>query len=319
MRRRAVLAAASLLPSWGALAQSFPTRPIRLVVPFPPGGGTDTLARPFAERLRARLGQPVIPENRGGAASNIGMEQVARAPADGYTLVVNADNVALFPHLYQRLPYDLFRDFAPISYLAATPMVIAGHPAVPARTLAEMIALAQREPDRLNFASAGQGTPHHLAWELFQRVAGIRVTQIEYRGNGPAMTDVMAGHVSLGVFSLGAAQPHFAAGTLRPFAVLSPQRAPTAPAIPTTAEAGLPDARMALRFLLMAPAATPREIIALLNAATREVLSDSDLAASLTRSGFDVLVSTPEEAAEELRGEYTRWQPILRDLGIRLG
>ena len=318
MRRRAFVTAATLSP-FAAVAQSFPTRPIRLVVPFPPGGGTDTLARPFAERMRARLGQPVVPENRGGAASNIGMEQVARAPADGYTLVVNADNVALFPHLYQRLPYDLFRDFVPISYLAATPMVVAGHPSVPAQTLEDLIALARRTPDRLNFASAGQGTPHHLAWELFQREAQIRITQIEYRGNGPAMTDVMAGHVSLGVFSLGAAQPHFAAGTLRPYAVLSPQRAPTAPNIRTTAEAGLPGVRMALRFLLMAPAATPREIITLLNTATREVMSEPDLAASLTRSGFDVLLTTPEEAANELRGEYTRWQPVLRDLGIRLG
>lgn len=318
MRRRGFLTAATVLP-FSASAQAYPARPIRLIVPFPPGGGTDTLARPFAERMRIRLGQPVVPENRGGAASNIGMEQAARAPADGYTLVINADNVALFPHLYQRLPYDLFRDFAPISYLAATPMVVASHPSVPAQTLDALIALGRRAPDQLNFASAGQGTPHHLAWELFQREANIRITQVEYRGNGPAMTDVIAGHVSVGVFSLGAAQPHFAAGTLRALAVLSPTRARTAPDIPTTAEFGLPGARMALRFLLLAPAATPREIIDALNAATRDVLSETDLAAALTRSGFDVGLSTPQEAADELRAEYTRWGPILRDLGIRLG
>jgi len=270
--------------------------------------GTDTLRE-----------TALVLENRGGAASNIGMEHAARAPADGYTLVINADNVAFFPHLYQRLPYDLFRDFAPISYLAATPMVVASNPSVPARSLDELIALARRRPDQMNFASAGQGTPHHLAWELFQREAGIRITQVEYRGNGPAMTDVIAGHASLGIFSLGAAQPQFAAGTLRPLAVLSPTRARTAPDIPTTAEFGLPGARMALRFLLMAPAATPREIVDMLNTATRDVLSEPDLATALSRSGFDVGLSTPEEAAEELRAEYTRWEPILRDLGIRLG
>ena len=211
----------------GALAQAWPARPIRLLIPYPPGGGADTLCRPYAERMRARLGQPMVVENRAGAATTIGMEAAARAAPDGHTLVANTDNVSYFPFLYARLPYDLFRDFAPVTYLASSPLVLAIHPGVPARDLGEFVALARREPGRLTFANSSVGAPHHLAFELLAREAGMpRMLQAEYRGGGPALNDVLAGHVQVGVFTLGAVGQHFAAGTLRPLAVLggAPER-----------------------------------------------------------------------------------------------
>jgi tripartite-type tricarboxylate transporter receptor subunit TctC len=301
-----------------AQAQAFPSRPIRLIIPYPPGGGTDTLARPFAERLRARLGQPVTIENRGGAATNIGMEAAARSAPDGHTLVINADNVAYFPHLYRRLPYDLFRDFTPVSYLAETPLVVAGHPGVPATTLPEFIALVRREPGRYAFANPSLGSPHHLGFELLAREAGLQMLQPEYRGGGPAMNDVLAGHVHLGVFSLGSVTQHFQAGTLRPYALLSPRRASAAPEIPTTAELGLPRVVNALRFLLLAPSGTPPEVLRALHEATTQAMSEPALRDQLMRAGFEITLSSPEEAAAMLRQEHERWAEVLAALNLRL-
>ncbi len=315
MTRRALLAA---MAAAHAHAQSFPARPLRLIIPYPPGGGTDTLARPFAERLRGRIGQPVVLENRGGAATNIGMEAAARSAPDGHTLVINADNVALFPLLYRSLPYDLTRDLAPISYVASSPLVLAGNPAVPARTLREFVALAKRDPERLSFANPSIGSPHHLGFELFAREAGVRLTQVEYRGGGPALNDVLAGHVNLGVFSLGAVSQHFAAGTLRPYALLSPARTAMAPEIPTTTEEGLPNVVNALRFLIWAPAQTSREHIATLYAAITDAMADPGLREVLTRAGFETMSTTPQESAAMLRAEHDRWAAILPGLNIRL-
>lgn len=320
MRRRTLLAGfAAVTPPVRTRAQSWPTRPIRLIIPYPPGGGTDTLARPWAERMRARLGQPLVIENRGGAATNIGMEAAARAAPDGHALVINADNIAYFPMLYRNMPYDLFRDFAPVAYMAETPLVLGINPAVPARTLREFVATVRANPDRFSFANPSLGSPHHLGFELLAREAGLRMVQPEYRGGGPALNDVLAGHVHLGVFSLGSVTQHFAAGTLRPLALLSPRRSAAAPDIPTTAEEGLPNVVNALRFLLLAPAATPPEVIAALHAATAETLEDPALRDQLTRAGFEITPSTPEEAAAMLRAERDRWAPILPGLNLNLG
>lgn len=321
MRRRSALLTLSLAPlltSLGARAQGYPTRPIRLIIPYPPGGGTDALSRPWAERMRLRLGQPLVIENRGGAATNIGMEMAARAVPDGQTLIINADNVALFPHLYQRLTYDLFRDFAPITYMAQSPLVLGINPNVPARNLREFVALLRREPEKYSFANPSIGSPHHLGYELFAREAGIRMIQVEYRGGGPALNDVLAGHVQLGVFSLGAVNSHFQAGTLRPLALLSPARSASAPEIPTTAEEGFPAVVNALRFLLFAPAGTPRPVIETLHAAAVETLAEPALRETLTRAGFDIMTTTPEQTMAMLRTENERWAPILPGLNIRL-
>ena len=321
MHRRALIGGlAAGLAAGRATAQAlaYPARPIRLIVPYPPGGGADTLARPLVERLRQRLGQPVVIENRGGAATNIGMEAAAHSPADGHTLILNADNVAYFPMLYRHLPYDPFRDFAPVGFVAETPLVIAVNPAVPAATLQEFVALARAAPGRYSFANPSIGSPHHLGFELLAREAGIQLVQAEYRGGGPALNDVLAGHVDLGVFSLGAVTQQFAAGTLRPYAVLSRRRSAAAPEVPTTAEAGLPRVVNALRFLLFAPAGTPREALATLHAALAGSLEDPVLRDQLTRSGFEITPSTPEEAAAMLREERDRWAEILPALNLNL-
>jgi tripartite-type tricarboxylate transporter receptor subunit TctC len=326
MQRRSALAllAAALTPRLAA-AQSpaaggawTPTRPVRLIIPYPPGGGTDTLARPWAERMRQRLGQPMVIENRGGAATNIGMEAAARSPADGHTLAINADNIAYFPFLYRRMPYDLFRDLTPVGYMAETPLVAAINPAVPARTLQEFIALAKASPERFSFANPSIGSPHHLGYELLAREAGIRLVQAEYRGGGPAMNDVLAGHVHLGVFSLGSVTQHFAAGTLRPLALLSANRSDAAPAIPTAAEEGLPRVVNALRFLLFAPAGTPAEAIAAHHAAMVDSLAEPALRDQLTRAGFQMIPSTPAQALAMLREENARWGEILPSLRLTL-
>ncbi|WP_424813273.1 Bug family tripartite tricarboxylate transporter substrate binding protein [Roseococcus sp. YIM B11640] len=319
MHRRAALVAAlaGALPS-AARSQAYPSRPIRLIIPYPPGGGTDALSRPWAERMRARLGQPVVIENRGGAATNIGMEAAARSAPDGHTLIINTDNVALFPHLYRRLTYDLFRDFAPVSYLADSPLVLGINPSVPARSLDDFVALVRREPDKWSFANPSIGSPHHLGYELLAREAGLKMVQAEYRGGGPALNDVLAGHVHLGVFTLGAVRPQFEAGTLRPLALLSPHRSDAAPAIPTTAECGYPSVVNSLRFVLLVPAQTPPEAIQALHAANVEAMADPALRQQLLRAGFDIHVTTPEQAGNLLRLENERWAPILPGLNIRL-
>ena len=295
-----------------------PNRAMRLIIPYPPGGGTDTLARPWAERMRAKLGQPLVIENRGGAATNIGMEAAARGPADGHVLAINADNIAYFPFLYRRMPYDLFRDFIPIGYMAETPLVVAINPAVPARTLREFVALAKASPERFSFANPSVGSPHHMGFELLAREAGIRLVQAEYRGGGPAMNDVLAGHVHLGVFSLGSVTQHFAAGTLRPLALLSAARSAAAPDVPTAAEEGLPRVVNALRFLLFAPAGTPAEAVSALHAAMVETLEEPGLRDQLVRAGFTMIPSTPAQALAMLRAENARWAEILPSLNLTL-
>ncbi len=319
-RRRDIAAVAgSALASRGAFAQAaWPSQPIRLIIPYPPGGGTDTLARPWAERMRARLGQPVVIENRGGAATTIGMEAAARSPADGQTLVINADNIAYFPFLYRRMPYDLFRDFAPVGYMAETPLVVAANPAVPARSLREFVALVRANPDRYSFANPSVGSPHHLGFELLAKEAGLRMVQAEYRGGGPAMNDVLAGHVNLGVFSLGSVTQHFQAGTLRPYAVLSTRRSSAAPDVPTTAEEGLPRVVNALRFLLFVPAGTPQDIVARLHDAMVATLAEPALSEQLIRAGFELIPSTPQEALAMLHAERDRWAAILPALNLQL-
>jgi tripartite-type tricarboxylate transporter receptor subunit TctC len=300
-----------------AFAQPYPNRPIKVIVPFPPGGGADTLMRPLTERLRQRLGQPVILENRSGAASNIGTEAVARAAPDGYTILINTDGIAIYPHLYASLPYDPFRDLVPVTYVADTPLVLAGNPALGAGNLKELIELARKEPERINFANPGLGTPHHLAFELFARAANLKLTHINYKGGGPALQDVLAGHVQLGMFTLGAVLPHIQAGKLRPYAVMTARRTQFAPEIPAISEV-LPGVSAGLRFVVMAPKGTPREITGVLQSAFAEVLKEPEVRETLKRAGFEAFSSTPEETGTMLRQDYERWGPVLKAANIRL-
>lgn len=301
-----------------AAAQAWPQRPIKLIVPFPPGGGADTLARPLSDRLRVRLGQPVVLENKTGAGSNIGTEFVAKAPPDGYTFLINTDAIAIYPLLYKNLRYDSFKDLAPVSYVASSPLLVGVNPEVAAKGVREFVALAAKDKAKLNFANPGQGSPHHLGYELLARHANLGIGQAVYRGGGPALTDVIAGHAQIGVFTFGAVRPFVESGKLRPLAILSEKRSDLAPDIPTVAEQGWKDVHVALRFVVMAPAGTPTEIVNKMHTAIAESVADPEFGKLLRQQGYEPYVTTPAETASVLKEEYRRWTPVLKALNITL-
>ena len=308
-----VLAAAS-----ASLAQSYPNKPIRLIVPFSPGGGADSLARPLSERLRAKLGQTIVIENKAGAGSNIGTAEVAQAKPDGYTLLINTDAIAIYQHLYSNLRYDVWKDLTPVGYVADSPLVLAVTPSLPANTLKELVDLAKRQPNKFNFANSGQGSPHHLAFELLARTTGIDVTQVNYKGGGQSVTDVLAGHTEIGMFTYGAVRQYIAAGSLKALALMTQKRSELAPNIPTAVESGWPSVHVGLRFVVMAPAGTPKDIVDKLQAAIAEVCNEPEFRQTLKQQGYEPFVTTPAQTATLLRAEYDRWGPILKAANIRL-
>ena len=295
-----------------------PSKTIRIIVPFSPGGGADSLARPLANHLKDRLGQAVIVENRPGAASNIGTEIVARAAPDGTTLLINTDGIAIYPYLYTKLNYDVFKDLVPITFVAETPLVLASNKSLPANTLKELIAFAKIEGNKFSFANPGLGTPHHLAFELFAKQAGVTAVQPVYKGGGPALQDVLAGHAQVGMFTLGAVIGHISQGNLKPYAVMTEKRAASAASIPTMSEAGLPGVHAGLRFVLMAPKGTSPQTISLLYKATIESLQDPALRDTYAKQGFEILGTTPEETEKIMKQDYLRWGPILKQLNLKL-
>src|SRR5229473_7121996 len=304
----------ALVP-WPAPAQTsdaWPSRPLRFILPFPPGGGTDILGRLIAERMTARLGQPVVTENRGGAGGNVGAEAAARSAPDGYTIVLVAPSLAISTSLYSKLSYDPVKDFAPISLVATVPNVMVTHPSVPAGTLAEFIRLAKTKPGEMNFGSGGSGTSNHLAGELFNIVAGVKLVHVPYKGVNLAMNDVLSGEVHLVVIGIPAAAPHIKAGKLRALALIAPQRSPALPDVPTIAEAGLPNFEVTTWYGVLAPAGTPRPIVARLNAALVKILSSPDMKDKLNAMGTDPVSSTPEEFAAYLRQETAKWGDVVR-------
>ncbi|WP_053076779.1 tripartite tricarboxylate transporter substrate binding protein [Caenimonas sp. SL110] len=301
-----------------AFSQPYPSKPIKLIVPFPPGGGADGLARPLSERLRAKLGQSVVIENKTGAGSNIGTAEVAQAKADGYTLLINTDAVAIYQHLYNNLRYDVFKDLAPVGYLASSPLVLAVNNNVPANNVKELIELARKSPGTLNFANPGQGSPHHLAWELLARTASINVGQATYRGGGPALNDVLAGHAQIGMFTYGAVRQFIESGKIKPLALMTETRSDLAPNLPTVVESGLKNVHVALRFVVMAPAGTPREVVAQLQTAMAEIAAEPEFRQVLRQQGYEPFVTTPAQTATLLRTEYERWGPILKAANIKL-
>src|SRR6266850_2051880 len=247
-------------------SDAWPSKPLRFILPFPPGGGTDILGRIIAERMTANLGQPVVTENRGGAGGNVGAEAAAKSAPDGYTIVLVAPSLAISPSMYSKLNYDPVKDFAPVSLVATVPNVMVTSPAVPANTLAEFIRLAKTKPGEMNFGSGGSGTSNHLAGELFNIVAGVKLVHVPYKGVNLAMNDVLSGRIQLLVIGVPAAGPHIKSGRLRALAVVARERLPTLPEVPTAAEAGLPDFEVTTWYGILAPAGTPRPIIARLNA-----------------------------------------------------
>ncbi|UFN48035.1 tripartite tricarboxylate transporter substrate binding protein [Roseomonas sp. OT10] len=315
MRRRtlAALALAPFAPR-PALAQAYPTRPVQIVVPFPPGGGTDVLLRLLTPRLERALGQPFIIDNRAGASGSIGTDRVAKAPPDGYTLLAQATIISVYPRTISDVRYDPLKDLAPIGMMAETPNVFVVSPSFAVTTLPELMAASKRRP--LTFATAGVGTPQHLGTMAIAKSLGAQVEHIPYRGTAPAVTDLIGRQVDFAVFSLSSVLPLIREGRLKALAVHARKRDELAPEIPSSLEQGVDDAGSGLRFLLFAPAATPAPIVTTLNTALNTILRDPEIVRGFRERGYTVLTSTPAEAQREMERELRLWTPVLDELDL---
>jgi tripartite-type tricarboxylate transporter receptor subunit TctC len=314
---RIAFAVLALLAATLTNAQEWPSRPIRFILPFPPGGSTDILGRLIAERLSAGLGQPVVTENRGGAGGNVGAEAAARAAPDGYTFVLVAPSLAISPTLYSKINYDPVRDFAPVSLVATVPNVMITQASLPAQNLQEFIAYAKSKPGALNFGSGGAGTSNHLAGELFNIVAGTNLVHIPYKGVNLAMQDVLAGNVHLVFIGIPAAAPHIRSGKLRALALVAPQRSAALPEVPTVAEAGMKDFEVTTWYGVLAPAGTSRAVIQRLNAELAKIMHSPELKEKLAGSGTEPRTSTPEEFAAYIKSEIAKWGEVIRKAGVK--
>jgi tripartite-type tricarboxylate transporter receptor subunit TctC len=300
-------------------SQEYPSRPIRLIVPFPAGGATDIVARTIATKLQESWKTPVLVENRTGAAGIVGTEIVLKSPADGYTLLMGTNGPhVLNPHLYASLPYDALKDFAGVTQAVQSPYVLVVNPSVPARSVAELIAYAKANPDRLNYASAGQGTGPHLAMELFQMMAGVRMTHVPYRGNADAERDLVAGQVQVMFDNISPALPFIRDNRLRALAIANPARSPIMPELPTVAEAGVPGYAVTGWNGIFVPTGTPLDVIAKLNREIVAILKAPDVSQRLVGLGFDLVAGTPQQFDELVRVEHAKWGKVIRDANIKL-
>jgi tripartite-type tricarboxylate transporter receptor subunit TctC len=299
-----------------ANAADYPARPITLIVPYPAGGGNDVIARLVAAKMSAILSQPIVIENRGGAGSTIGTRDVARSTPDGYTLLIATSSLAINPSLYPDVAYDPQKDFAPIGLIATSPNFVLVNPAVPAHSVAELIALARKDPGKLDFASTGTGTSTHLAALLFAMMADVKFTAVPYKGVAPAITDLLGGQVALMFCPMASVVGQVRGGNLRAIAVTGARRSPLFPDVPTVAEAGLPGYAAELHYGLVAPAGTPPEVIAKLNAALNNALADGDIRQRLAADGTETLPGTPEAYAADIAGEEAKWGAIIKQTGV---
>jgi tripartite-type tricarboxylate transporter receptor subunit TctC len=299
-------------------AQSFPTKPIRWVVPFAPGGSTDTLARTLAVKLSEALGQQVVIDNRAGASGNIGMEIVARAPADGHTILLGyIANVAIAPSLYEKLPFDPVKDYEPITLLATSPNVLVAHPTVAAKNLKELIALAKSQPGKLNYASASIASVGHLTGELLNDLAGIKMTHVAYKGSGQAVTDLLGGHIQLMFSGFSSTLPHIKSGKLRALAQTGEKRSPALADVPTIAESGFPKFEATAWYGVHAPAKTPKPIVNRLNAELVKALKLPDVSERLGSLGFEIAATTPEHYGNYIRSEIKKWAKVVKASGAK--
>lgn len=324
-RRRLLAAAGAALclatPAFAqaqAPAPAYPTKPVKLVVPYPPGGPTDIVARLVAQKLSDAMGQQFIVDNRPGAGGNPGAELVARSPADGYTLVVATTAHAINPSLFKNLGYSLSKDFAPVSQLTSGPLVIVANPQLPAKNVAELIALAKAKPGELNFASSGNGQSTHLSAELFAAMAGVKMNHIPYKGSAPALTDTMGGQTQLIFDTMLSAMPHVKAGKLKALAVTSATRSPVAPDLPTVAESGLPGYEAIAWNGLLAPAGTPPEVLARLSAELKKVLAAPDVKDKFEAQGFAASWNSPEDFGRFMSAEVDKWAKVVKTSGAKV-
>ncbi|WP_205751609.1 tripartite tricarboxylate transporter substrate binding protein [Cupriavidus oxalaticus] len=301
-----------------ALAQSFPVKPIRLVVPYPPGGPTDIVARVVGQKLSDKLGQPLVVENRPGAGGNIGAEAAARAAPDGYTLLVATTAHAINMTLFRKPGYDTRKDFAPVSLLTRGPLVLVTAPATPAGNVADLIALARSRPGQVTFASSGNGQSTHLAAELFNSMAGVRMTHVPYKGSAPALTDVMGGQATVMFDTMLSAMPFVRDGKLKALAVTGAARSPAAPDTPTIAQSGLPGYEASAWNALLAPAGTPPAALAALGTALKSVLDDADVRARFATQGFAAEWTSPPATARFLEHEIDKWARVVKASGATI-
>lgn len=299
-----------------AQTSDYPMRPVRIVVPSSPGGGTDILARLMAKKLAESMGQPFIVENRPGAGQALGINVVARAAPDGHTLLMAASAIVLNQVLSKKTPYDTLRDFAPVSLVATVSNVLVVHPSLPVKTEAELIDYAKAHPGVLNYSSAGTGTSPHLSMELFRSMAGITITHVPYKGTGPATVDVVAGQVQLSMPNLLTAMPHIKGGTLRALGVTGPRRASGLPNVPTIAEAGLPGYESVQWYGLMAPAGTPAPIVARLHLEIAKSLASAEMQAAMATEGADAVGNKPQEFAAFIKSEIDKWGKVVKTARI---
>ena len=302
----------------GALAQGYPSKSVRIVVGFPAGGGTDIATRAVAQKLTETLGQQVIVENRPGAASNIGAEFVSRAAADGYTLLMGSVSLSINPSLYAKLNYDVLRDFAGVAHAVSAPFILVTHPSVPVKNVKEFIAFAKARPGQMNYVTAGAGSGAHLFMELFSSMAGLQMISVHYKGQAPATVDVLAGQVPAQFDSIMTLYPMSKQGKLRAHAVSTLQRSPLAPELPTMNEAGVPGYDADAWFGLLAPAATPKDIIARLHAEVTKALQAPDLRERLRGIGATPGSGTPEQFTAMVRSEVAKWSNVVKRAGVRV-
>lgn len=318
MKRLLIIIAGILLCAGRTMAQDYPAKPIRFIIPLAPGGGGDILARSIAQKLNEKWGQPVIVDNRPGGGGVIGTEVVAKAPADGYTILMIATNHTVNPSLIPKLPYDAIADFAPVTQLTASPNILVLHPSLPAASLKELIALARQRPGQLNYSSAGNGTAGHLAAELMKMMAKIDVVHVPYKAAPQALSDLVSGQIQLQFSNLMTALPHVKSGRLRGIAVTTLQRSPAIPELPTMDQAGLRGYRVDQTYGVVAPGRTPAPIVAKLNAEIVNILKSPDIGQRMSAEGAMLVGNTPQEYLEYLKAELQKWTKVVKEVGIRL-
>ena len=301
-----------------AHAQEYPAKPVRMVVGFPPGGGADVVARQFTPRLSEQLGQQVVIDYRAGASGNIALELLAKAPPDGYTLMLTTPTVTVNPALYPNLPYDTLRDFAPVILTASTVYVLVVHPSLPVKSVKELIALAKARPGELFYSSGGNGAAAHLAGELFNSMSGIRVAHVPYKGVAAALIAVLSGETQVTFGSQPTALPHVKQGRLRPLAVTSAKRSPFTPGLPSLAEAALPGYETTAWFGILAPAKTPTTIINRLNSEMNRALDRADVKTAFAGQSLESIGGTPEQFSALIKDELVKWRKVVKDAGMRI-
>ncbi len=315
---RATAAITLFLAASLAQAQAWPSRPVKLVVPFSPGGFTDVVARILGQKLTESLGQPVIIENKPGAGSTIGSDYVAKSKPDGYTLVMVSTTQVSSPWLYKSMPYDVFKDFTPIMKLVEGPYVLIANPKLPVKSVAELLALAKAQPGKLDYASSGNGSAQHLVGAMFATMGGVQINHVPYKGSGQAMQDIVGGQVQLGFVGMPNALPYIPSGRLRALAVTTRKRSPDLPDVPTMDEAGIKGYDATIWLGLLGPAGLPRDIVTRLNSEIIKALSSAETRKLILAAGVEVSTSSPEEFTALLRSEYDKWGKVVKETGATI-